>query len=141
MAMALSLYGFGAALERFAAGLHTSGPQMLMWGFFVSTALLYHCTFSVNSLAHIFGTRRFETRDHSRNNFWIALITLGEGWHNNHHYSPSRERQGLLWWEIDVAHYAICELGRMGVISHVRGAEVPPRGCHKGSDFSILRGS
>ena len=125
--LALLLYGFGTALERFAPVLRTNGPETLIWGFFVSTVAVYHCTFCVNSLAHIFGTRRFETRDHSRNNWWIAIITLGEGWHNNHHYSPSRERQGIIWWEIDVAHYCICALRRFGLVSHIRGTELPPQ--------------
>ena len=123
--MALSLYWLGAALERFAPSLHTNGAQMLIWGFFVSTVAVYHCTFSVNSLAHIFGTRRFETRDHSRNNWWLAIVTMGEGWHNNHHYSPSRERQGIMWWEVDVAHYCICALRRLGLVSHILGTELP----------------
>ncbi len=96
------------------------GPRMLLWGFFVSTVLLYHATFAVNSLAHLFGSRRFETRDESRNNFLIALVTLGEGWHNNHHHSPSIERQGLLWWEIDVAHYVLKALSYAGVVWNLR---------------------
>src|SRR5206468_3456448 len=96
------------------------GLQILVWGFFVSTVLAYHATFAVNSLAHLFGTRRFATRDHSRNNFLIAVITLGEGWHNNHHYSPSIERQGLLWWEIDITHYVLQALSIIGLVWDLR---------------------
>lgn len=96
------------------------GVQMLVWGFFVSTVLLYHATFAVNSLAHLFGTRRFATRDDSRNNWLIAIFTLGEGWHNNHHYSPSIERQGLLWWEIDFAHYTLKALSGAGLVWDLR---------------------
>nr|MBA3570247.1 fatty acid desaturase [Pyrinomonadaceae bacterium] len=86
--LAVSAFLFGSLLERYAPGLGTSGWQMLIWGFFISTVALYHGTFTVNSLAHIFGKRRFATDDNSRNNFFVALITLGEGWHNNHHYYP-----------------------------------------------------
>ncbi|MBV8741521.1 MAG: acyl-CoA desaturase, partial [Sinobacteraceae bacterium] len=82
------LYALGALLARFAPGLGTSGGQLLTWGFFVSTVVLFHVTVTINSLAHRFGTRRFETRDDSRNNVWLALLTFGEGWHNNHHYFP-----------------------------------------------------
>ena len=99
-----------AALGKLYPGLHTSGPQLLVWGFFRSTALLYHATFSVNSLAHGFGRRRFDTHDDSQNNGWLAFITLGEGWHNNHHRFQASARQGLSrleldrsWWFIRVA--------------------------------------
>ena len=71
-------------------GLHTTGPQLLVWGFFISTVVLFHATVTINSLAHRFGRRRFETRDDSRNNLWLALLTFGEGWHNNHHFFPAR---------------------------------------------------
>ena len=96
---------------------------MLVWGFFVSTVLLYHGTFTVNSVAHLFGSRRFETADNSRNNLLVALITLGEGWHNNHHHYPASERQGFYWWEVDVAHYALRALSWAGV---VRDLKAPP---------------
>jgi stearoyl-CoA desaturase (delta-9 desaturase) len=106
----------GSMLQRYAPGLGTSGWQMLVWGFFISTVLLYHGTFSVNSLAHIFGRRRFDTGDNSRNNLFVALITLGEGWHNNHHYYPATERQGIYWWEIDVSHYTLRVLSWLGIV-------------------------
>jgi len=83
---------------------------MLVYGFGLSTVLLYHSTFAVNSLTHVFGRRRFATKDHSRNNWLIALVTLGEGWHNNHHYYPASERQGFYWWEIDLTHYVLTVL-------------------------------
>jgi stearoyl-CoA desaturase (delta-9 desaturase) len=118
--LAVSAFLLGAALERYAPGLGTSGWQMLVWGFFVSTVLLYHGTFTVNSLAHIFGSRRFATVDNSRNNLFVALITLGEGWHNNHHHYPSSERQGLYWWEIDVSHYTLRALSWVGVVWDLR---------------------
>ena len=84
-----------------------SGWQWLVWGFVISTVLLYHGTFTVNSLAHMWGSRRYETTDDSRNNFWIALWTGGEGWHNNHHHYMASVKQGFFWWEIDFSYYAL----------------------------------
>ena len=81
-----------------------SGMQFFIWGFCVSTVLLYHATYTVNSMAHLFGSRRFETRDNSRNNPLLAVITLGEGWHNNHHRYPGSARQGFYEWELDLAY-------------------------------------
>ena len=103
----LALYGLGEYLASAAPGLDTNGPQLTIWGFFVSTVLLFHATVSINSLAHVWGSRRFDTADDSRNNFWLALITLGEGWHNNHHRWPQSARQGFRWWEIDMTYYLL----------------------------------
>jgi stearoyl-CoA desaturase (delta-9 desaturase) len=105
--LAALMLALGKVLQVFAPDMKTSASQMLVWGFFVSTVLLYHGTFIVNSLAHVFGRRRFPTTDGSRNNFLLALVTFGEGWHNNHHYAPSSERQGFYWWEIDMSHYIL----------------------------------
>ncbi|MGI8907985.1 MAG: acyl-CoA desaturase [Candidatus Sumerlaeaceae bacterium] len=116
IAFALAVYGFGTLLAHFAPGLHTNGFQMLVWGFFISTTLLYHCTFCINSLAHVVGWRRFDTNDHSRNNFFLAVLTLGEGWHNNHHRCPYSERQGFYWWEIDMSHYILRGLAWLGLV-------------------------
>lgn len=118
--LAAGTFLLGATLQRYAPGLGTSGWQMLVWGFFISTVLLYHGTFTVNSLAHIFGKRRFATEDNSRNNWFVALITLGEGWHNNHHHYPSSERQGFYWWEIDISHYTLRMLSWLGVVWDLR---------------------
>ena len=118
--LAVSMFLLGSVFQQYAPGLGTSAWQMLAWGFFVSTVLLYHGTFTVNSLAHIFGRRRFATVDNSRNNLFVALITLGEGWHNNHHYYPSSERQGFYWWEIDVSHYTLRALSWFGVVWDLR---------------------
>jgi stearoyl-CoA desaturase (delta-9 desaturase) len=118
--LGVGVYAFGALCERYAPGLGTNGFQMLVWGFFLSTTLLYHGTFFINSLAHIVGNRRFETTDHSRNNFWLALITLGEGWHNNHHRYPGSERQGFYWWEIDITHYILKMLSWVGLVWELR---------------------
>jgi len=132
--LAVGLYYFGAALERFAPGLETNGMQMLIWGFFVSTAALIHGTCTINSMAHRFGSQRYDTRDDSRNNFWLALITLGEGWHNNHHHYPASTRQGFYWWEIDLTYYGLVFLSWLGLVwdlkpvpQHVRNAPRPHR--------------
>jgi len=102
---------------------------MLVWGFVISTVLVYHGTFAVNSLTHVFGARRFATRDDSRNSLLIALITLGEGWHNNHHYAPSSERQGFYWWEIDVSHCLLRILCWCGLVWDL---QAPPRRAYQG---------
>jgi stearoyl-CoA desaturase (delta-9 desaturase) len=83
------------------------GAHALVWGFFVSTVLLWHGTFFINSLAHVWGRKRYATTDESRNNFWLAVITLGEGWHNNHHHWQSSTRQGFFWWELDPTYYVL----------------------------------
>jgi stearoyl-CoA desaturase (delta-9 desaturase) len=116
IALASGLTLTGWLLERRAPGLHTSALQMLLYGYVVSTVLLYHATFSVNSLAHKFGRRRFAVNDESRNNFWVALVTLGEGFHNNHHYYPASERQGFYWREIDVTHFCLMALAWFRVV-------------------------
>ena len=118
--LAVALYGLGALLESVAPELHTSGGQMLVWGFFVSTIVLFHATVTINSLAHRFGSRRFDTRDDSRNNFWLALITFGEGWHNNHHFFPGTARQGFRWWEIDLTYYGLRTLAALGLVSDLK---------------------
>ena len=92
------------------------GAQLLIWGFFISTVLLHHVTFTVNSLAHRFGRRRYATSDDSRNNWWIALLTFGEGWHNNHHHFPGSVRQGFYWWEIDLTYYLLRAMAACGLI-------------------------
>ena len=96
------------------------GWSGLVWGFLVSTVLLYHGTFLVNSACHIWGTRRYQTTDHSKNNWWAAILTLGEGWHNNHHHYQSCARQGFKWWEVDVSYYGIRALGLVGLVWDIR---------------------
>jgi stearoyl-CoA desaturase (delta-9 desaturase) len=100
------------------------GWQGLVWGFFISTVLLYHGTFVINSLCHMIGTVRYETGDESRNSLLLALITLGEGWHNNHHHYQSSTRQGFFWWEIDISYYALGALSRLGLVWDLR---TPPQ--------------
>ncbi len=96
------------------------GWSMLLCGYFLSTAVLYHGTFTINSLAHLWGTRRYVTRDTSRNNFLLALITLGEGWHNNHHYYMSSTNQGFFWWEVDITYYILKALSWLGLVRDLR---------------------
>ena len=109
-------FGLGVLLQTYAPGLGTSGSQMLIWGFFVSTVLLGHSTFTINSLSHLFGKVRYETGDDSRNNWFLALLTFGEGWHNNHHHYPTATRQGFYWWEIDITYYGLFLLSKLGLI-------------------------
>ena len=124
LALALGLFGLGAWLENAAPHLQTNGLQLFIWGFVISTVLLYHMTFTVNSLAHVWGKRRFLTNDDSRNNPVIALFTLGEGWHNNHHHFPSSARQGFYWWEIDLTYYGLKILAALGLIWDLRKVPV-----------------
>jgi stearoyl-CoA desaturase (Delta-9 desaturase) len=114
--LAVGLLLLGTALERSAPALGTSGGQLLVWGFFVSTVACYHGTYTINSLCHRWGTRRYATRDDSRNNPLLALLTLGEGWHNNHHHYPSAVRQGFYWWEVDLTYYALRGLAALGLV-------------------------
>ena len=122
------LFGFGECLAHFYPDLGTTGPQMLVWGFFISTVALFHGTVTINSLDHMFGTRRFDTQDTSRNNPLLAVITLGEGWHNNHHHYAVSARQGFYWWEIDLTYYLLVILARIGIVSDLR--PVPDRILH-----------
>src|SRR5262245_1018704 len=96
------------------------GSAGLVWGFAVSTTLLWHATYSVNSVSHLFGRRRYETGDTSRNNWLVALLTFGEGWHNNHPYYMASVRQGFFWWEIDVTYYVLRALAAVGLVWDLR---------------------
>lgn len=116
LSLMVTLYLSGTWLAAEYPQLHTNGFQLLVWGFAISTVLLYHMTFTVNSLAHLWGKRRFNTSDDSRNNFFIALFTLGEGWHNNHHHFPGAARQGFYWWEIDFTYYLLKIMSWTGLV-------------------------
>jgi len=118
--LALALYSLGAFLDQVAPHLRTNGPQMLVWGFFISTVLLYHATYTINSLSHKIGTQRYETLDESGNSLILALLTFGEGWHNNHHHYPASARQGFYWWEIDITYYGLVVLSWLGIIWDLR---------------------
>jgi stearoyl-CoA desaturase (delta-9 desaturase) len=100
------------------------GMPGLVWGFFFPTVVLFQTTFLVNSVAHGWGTRRYDTKDDSRNNWWIALLTFGEGWHNNHHRYPSSARQGFFWWELDITWLFLRALARAGIVWDL---QLPPR--------------
>ena len=117
-----------AILLGFAAWLW-GGWTMLVVGFFWSTVVLYHCTFFINSLAHEVGSQRYLTGDDSRNNFWLALITLGEGWHNNHHHYQSSARQGFRWWEVDFSYYVLKMMSWTGLVWDLRA---PPEAIVRG---------
>jgi sn-1 stearoyl-lipid 9-desaturase len=104
---------FGVAL------LAIGGLPFLMWGIFLRTVVGLHCTWAVNSIAHTWGPQRFVTRDLSTNNFWIALLSFGEGWHNNHHAHPTSSSHGLAWYEIDFNWYSIWMLKKLGLARDV----------------------
>ena len=112
LALALALFAFG-------------GLSAFVWGYCISTTLLWHSTYTINSLAHVWGTRRYDTGDTSRNNFALALLTLGEGWHNNHHHYMASARQGFFWWEVDITYYVLRGLKAMGIVWDLR--EPPER--------------
>jgi len=101
------------------------GLPFLLWGIFLRTVVGLHATWLVNSATHIWGSRRFETRDRSTNSWWVALITFGEGWHNNHHAYPVSARHDLQWYEIDFNWYSIWILKQCGVVSHIHRASLP----------------
>ena len=113
----LSLFVIGEYLS-LTTGI--SGLNMVIWGFCVSTILVYHCTFAVNSIAHLWGTQRYNTKEESKNNFFVALLTFGEGWHNNHHHYPGSIRQGFYWWEVDLTYYALRFLSFFGIVYNLR---------------------
>ncbi len=92
------------------------GWWAFVWGLLVSTVLLWHGTFTINSLAHVFGRRRYATTDSSKNNLVLALITMGEGWHNNHHYYQRSVNQGFFWWEIDLTYYVLRAMAAVGLV-------------------------
>jgi stearoyl-CoA desaturase (Delta-9 desaturase) len=116
VALAIGLFMIGTVIRHVAPHTGVTGGQLLVWGFFVSTVVLFHATVTINSLAHRYGTRRFETRDDSRNNLWLALLTFGEGWHNNHHFCPGSVRQGFRWWELDLTYYGLRLLEGLGLV-------------------------
>ncbi|MSU22601.1 MAG: acyl-CoA desaturase [Opitutus sp.] len=117
---ATAMWGTGALLAAYAPHLGVTGAQLLVWGFFISTTFLFHGTNCINSLAHLMGRRRFPTADDSRNSLILAFVTLGEGWHNNHHRYMSCTRQGFYWWEIDLTYYGLKALSYTGLIWNLK---------------------
>jgi stearoyl-CoA desaturase (delta-9 desaturase) len=118
--LGLMLYALGALLQCFKPELRTSGTQLVVWGLVISSVALMHATFTINSLAHRFGSRRYATRDESRNSLALALFTLGEGWHNNHHRYPGAARQGFFRGEIDLTYYVLRTLSKVGLVWDLR---------------------
>jgi stearoyl-CoA desaturase (Delta-9 desaturase) len=114
--LGVGMFGLGKLLEYTSPELGTSGWQMLVWGFFISTVVCSHATYTINSLSHVFGKQRYKTGDTSRNNWLLAVLTLGEGWHNNHHHYPNSVRQGFFWWEYDVTFYVLKLMSWLGII-------------------------
>ena len=114
--LAVGLIIFGDILYSYKPEWGANGMQLFVWGFVISTVFLFHATCYTNSLAHKFGTKRYVTGDDSRNNLFISLITLGEGWHNNHHHYPSSVNQGFYWWEIDITFWILKFLSWLGII-------------------------
>lgn len=100
------------------------GINYVLWGVFFRVSLGQQCTWLVNSATHMWGARRFETRDMSRNNWWVAAVTFGEGWHNNHHAHPVSARHGLAWYEVDISWYQIRLLEMLGIAKKVKVASV-----------------
>ena len=106
--------GFGVVM------LVCLGWEATVWGFLVSTTVLWHGTFTINSFSHIWGRQRYDSGDDSKNSFILALITMGEGWHNNHHYYQSSANQGFFWWEVDVSYYILRALSWTGLVWDLR---------------------
>jgi stearoyl-CoA desaturase (delta-9 desaturase) len=107
------------------------GWWALLWGLFVSTTLLWHGTFTINSLSHMMGRRRYVTTDNSRNSFLLAIITLGEGWHNNHHYYQRAANQGFFWWELDITFYVLRVLAALGIVWNMHTTPTRVRDAHR----------
>ncbi|HUB52101.1 MAG TPA: fatty acid desaturase [Terracidiphilus sp.] len=106
-----------------AFGSWVNGIAMVLWGVLLRVTLGLHATWLVNSATHLWGSRRFETRDDSRNSWWVALLTGGEGWHNNHHAHPVSARHGLRWYEIDPNFYGIWLLEKIGLAKKIQVAK------------------
>jgi stearoyl-CoA desaturase (delta-9 desaturase) len=104
--------------------LAIGGVPMVLWGIMLRVVVGLHATWLVNSATHMWGRRRFTTRDDSRNNWWVALLTFGEGWHNNHHAHPTSARHGLAWYEIDHSWILISTLKYFGIAKKVRVAKM-----------------
>ena len=104
--------------------LAVGGWSMVLWGIFLRVVVGLHATWLVNSATHMWGSRRFETRDDSRNSWWVALITFGEGWHNNHHAHPVSARHGLAWYEFDISWITLKLFNAVGIVSDLKVAKV-----------------
>ncbi len=112
----LIMLGLGFMIEYVFPNFGVTAAQFFVWTFFISTTVLLHGTLFINSLAHVWGKRRYDTDDDSRNSWLLTFITMGEGWHNNHHRYPHSVRQGFRWWEIDMTYYGLKLLAVFGII-------------------------
>lgn len=124
----VTLVGVGLLL----AGGRAHGVSWVLWGVFLRVVLGLHVTWAVNSATHMWGSRRFQTRDDSRNNWWVALLSGGEGWHNNHHAHPVSARHGMAWYELDVNYWGIRVLGLLGLAKQIK-VQTPERHATTGS--------
>lgn len=111
------------------------GLPFVLWGTFMRVTLGLHATWLVNSATHLWGSQRFDARDDSRNNWWVALLTFGEGWHNNHHALPSSARHGVAWYELDMTYWQIRLLGLLGLAKNIRVADT------KGNQVTLHKAS
>jgi stearoyl-CoA desaturase (delta-9 desaturase) len=118
--LAALLLGIGSMIDWLRPTWGITGPQFLFYGFFLSTVAVYHVTFCINSVAHLYGKRRFDVDDESRNNWWLGLLAMGEGWHNNHHRYAVCARQGFRWWEIDLSYLILRTLQLFHIVWDIR---------------------
>ena len=114
------LYGVGHIL-----GGSALGWSLVVWGMFVRLIVVLHCTWFINSVTHVWGYKNFETTDDSKNLWWVALVTFGEGWHNNHHAIPRRANYGRKWWELDTTYDSIWLLSKLGLAWNIAGDRDP----------------
>lgn len=124
IALGFVTFSLGKVLAVVFPELGVTGGNLLFWGFFVSTIVLFHGTVTINSLSHTWGSRRYATSDDSRNNWFLAIVTLGEGWHNNHHHYPGSANQGFYWWEYDISYYLLKASSWAGLVWDLK--RVPP---------------
>ena len=117
---AIAIFLLGHFVGKIFPVTETGAWQAFFWGFVLSTIVLYHATYTINSLAHRYGKRRFNTGDDSRNNLLLAILTMGEGWHNNHHHYPVSVRQGFYWWELDLTWYLLLAMEKLNLIWDLR---------------------
>ncbi len=123
----ISRWNFMPQMVLFGILYWAGGWQFVLWGICVRVVFSWHATCFVNSAAHVWGSRHFETPDDSRNNWWVALMTFGEGWHNNHHAHPAAARHGLAWYEIDINWCGIWTLEKLGLVKKIRLVRLPKR--------------
>ncbi len=129
----LNKYHFIPPLALILVCFGLGGLPAFLWCFCLSTVVLYHTTFFINSLCHMLGTRRYETGESSKNSLILAILTLGEGWHNNHHYYQYCARQGFRWWEIDITYYVLRVLGWLHIVYDIKEPSAEVVAGHYGS--------